>query len=206
MMKWLSLLLLTGCMANNGLGSAAMSEDNIWNLSRLCIGMNESQVLHVMNHPYMKRSFENQGDVYQVWFYVTRPVGLDQSRLVRQNLTPLTFENGVLLGWGFDFYHQVIRKIEKPITPEKAAPSQKQGEDKSLEKAIEGLQNTQDSQKPAIPIMTQSQTPDRDKEAKKRRSKPETKKEKPKKKNDEHPDEQDSKMIEEENDQNFNFW
>lgn len=201
-MKWLPLLLLTGCMSNNGLGSAAMSQDNIWNLTRISIGMNESQVIHVMHHPYMKRSFENDGNVYHIWFYVTRPVGLDQSRLVRQNLTPLTFENGVLLGWGFDFYHHIIRKIEKPV-PSAVPQKPKEDQNKSIEKTIDEIEKTPQSKKRVTPVTSEQETQSKVKEAK-------SKKKKAKENSEENPDpplnEGDEKMIDEENEQNFNFW
>lgn len=210
MMKWLSVLLLllnmTGCLANNGLGSAAASQDNIWNLSRLSIGMNESQVMHVMHQPYMKRSFENEGNIYHIWFYVTRPVGLDQSRLVRQNLTPLTFENGVLLGWGFDFYHHVIRKIEKGPSPATEQKPDKTRE-RSLEKTIEEIETAPNAKSKIVPVTMQKATENKASGAKNKKG------DKPKSKEDEeednskvHLDEEDEEMIKGADEQNFDFW
>lgn len=182
MIKRLSLLLLTGCVANDGLRTMSMSQDNIWNLSRLCIGMDESQVLQIMHYPYQKKTVTHGDAVYQIWFYVTRPVGLAQSRLVRQNMTPLTFENGVLQGWGFAYYQHILG--QKPVEKKVSEPP-KTPDDKSLEHAIEGIEKA--------PVTSQNQE-----------SPP--KEEKPKEEDEEHLDDEDREMIDEEHDQNFNFW
>lgn len=191
MLKKLSLLLLTGCMANDSLRTMSMSQDNVWNLSRLSIGMDESEVLQIMHYPYKKQVIENHGVTYHIWFYVTRPSGLPQSRLVRQNLTPLTFESGVLQGWGFAYYDYILKPQE--VSQEKPQDL----EQKSLQRAIEGIEKnpkkTSEAQKPPS-----SEAP------KKRAKKKEASK--TKEERDEHPDDQDNKMIKEENEQNFDFW
>lgn len=208
MIKRLSLLLLTGCMANNGLTSAAQAEDNIHGISRLCIGMKASQVLQVMNYPYSKKTIEHGEDVYDIWFYVTRGTGLDQSRMVRQNLTPLTFENGVLLGWGNDFYHYVLRRLDetKRVGEEEQKP--KLHEKDSLEKAIEGIETKPSRQRPPASQTLQSQassTPSKKGPSSDQSDKKKEEGEGKKKKKDPLKDE-DRKMIEEENEQNFDFW
>lgn len=196
MLKKLSLLLLTGCMANDGLRTMSMSQDNIWNLTRLCIGMDESEVLQIMHYPYKKQKLECGGSIYNIWFYVTRPSGLDQSRLVRQNLTPLAFEDGVLLGWGYEYYYHVLRRAGEPKTIEKTSETPKEQNQPSLEKAIEGIETK--------PVTSQNQetTP---KQTKQKTQDVEKNKEKEGEK-DEPLNDEDNKMIEDENDQNFNFW
>lgn len=119
-MWWFFLCFLTSCMANSGLSTLATSEININNMSRLSLGMNETEVLHIMRAPHSKRTFQNKGNVYDIWFYITKPTVLAQSRLVPQNLTPLTFKNGILIGWGFDYYNYLIKQEE---LPEEAKPS-----------------------------------------------------------------------------------
>lgn len=181
MMKWLPLILLTGCMSNDGLRTMSMSQDNIWNLSRLCIGMNESQVLQIMHYPYSKKTIETTTEMYQIWFYVTKPSGLGQSRLVRQNLTPLTFENGILKGWGYEFYQYTLKKL----APRQEEPS-KPHDGNSLEKAIEETEATSANES----------TPQN----------PSPKKDKPKKEDKDPLDKEDENMINDGEDQNFNFW
>lgn len=106
------LILLSGCISsrNMSLSTEAWSEDNTNNLSRIYVGMSEEQVLKIMRHPYSQRTFKHNGDVYDVWFYVTRMTAMDQSRMVPQNLTPLTFKNGVLIGWGFSHYNYLLKQ------------------------------------------------------------------------------------------------
>src|SRR5690242_15759272 len=106
-MFWIApfLIFLSGCLpnVNQSLSTGAAASNNVYNLSRVSVGMNEAQVLQIMRHAYSQKSFEYGGDAYDVWFYITRVSGLDQSRMVPQNLTPLIFKNGILLAWGFDY-------------------------------------------------------------------------------------------------------
>lgn len=203
MIRRLSLLLLTGCMANNGLGSYAESQNNIWGLSRLCVGMNESQVLQIMRYPYSKKTLKCEGATYEFWYYVTRQAGLDQSRLVRQNLTPLTFENGMLLGWGHDFQRYILSQLEEPAkTREENLKHPKD----SLQKAIEGMEETrtpvETSQNQKVNKQPSKQSPPQKKD-KKKSQKSQSSKEGDK---DSELDDKSREMIQEENDQNFNFW
>ena len=97
--------VLCGCMPNQGLSTAADSEINIRNISRLERGMNQVQVLKIMRQPYSDSVFVLENDTYDVWFYVTNPTALGQSRMVPLNLTPLAFKNGILIGWGKNYYN-----------------------------------------------------------------------------------------------------
>lgn len=202
MLKKLSLLLLTGCMANDGLRTLSMSQDNIWNLSRLCIGMDESEVLQIMHYPYKKQKLECGDSIYSIWFYVTRPSGLNQSRLVRQNLTPLAFEDGVLLGWGFEYYYHVLRRAGEPKNGEKSSEPPKESDRPSLEKAIEGFET-----KPVTSQNQESSSKQTKKNPKEEQNPPKTNDVNTGEKEDKDPlSEEDNKMIEEGDDQNFNFW
>ncbi len=198
-MRRLSLLfLLTGCMSNDTLGTMSMSQDNIWNLTRLCIGMEESQVLQIMHHPYKKTTINHEGEVYNIWFYVTKPSALDQSRLLRPNLTPLTFQNGVLQGWGFDYYHFVLRNIDE--SPRK---EEKRDDHKSLQKVIEGIEEQK------VPVSGSNTTQNQEVSSNEEEASSEDVKEPSsddaqKKKDPLTP--KDKKMLEEERDQNFDFW
>ena len=88
----LSSMCVASCVTNNGLQYEAVSSTNLYHIARVQKGMGEKQVLQIMHKPYQYESFEVCGDIYDVWFYVTKTTGLDQSRMVPQNLTPLTFK------------------------------------------------------------------------------------------------------------------
>src|SRR5579872_5592875 len=111
--RWLivSGVCLAGCVSNTGLQTDAVSETNRYRLSRVRKGMYEAQVLSVMRQPYNYETFQIGEDVYDVWFYVTNPTVLGQSRMVAQNLTPLSFKNGILVGTGYDYYYFITREM-----------------------------------------------------------------------------------------------
>lgn len=103
-------LSVAGCMASNGLEYESVSTTNLYHIARIRKGMSERQVLHIMHKPYSYESFQVENDIYDVWFYVTRPTGLDQTRMVPQNLTPLTFKNGILVGTGYYWYYYAMKE------------------------------------------------------------------------------------------------
>lgn len=121
---WLILsgICLAGCMANKGLQTDAVSETNRYRLSRVRKGMYEAQVLQIMRQPYKYETFEIGENVFDIWFYVTYPTVLAQSRMVAQNLTPLTFKDGVLVGTGYDYYYFVTREMAKQQAAETPPP------------------------------------------------------------------------------------
>jgi type IV secretory pathway VirB10-like protein len=209
MIRGLWLFLLTGCMSNSGLETMGMTQENVWNLSKLCIGMNESQVLRVMQHPHTKKTITHEGTIYNIWFYVTSPTGMAQSRLVSQNLTPLTFANGFLKGWGFDYYHKILQRLEDRSKPKKIeALPQGPLEDKSLEKTIDILKTSSPAQTPktapAKPVEIISDATES--KPKPKEQKPKSKKEKKSKDSQEQKEKKRDEAIQEDNDQNFDFW
>jgi outer membrane protein assembly factor BamE (lipoprotein component of BamABCDE complex) len=109
----LSAVCVAGCVSNSGLQYDTVSTTNLYHMARIRKGMNETQVLQVMRQPYDYETFELEEDVYDVWFYVTNPTVLGQSRMVAQNLTPLSFKNGILVGTGYDYYYFIIREEAK---------------------------------------------------------------------------------------------
>ena len=138
---WVAFLfLLGGCLTSNGLQYEAVSETNQYRLARVRKGMSQKQVLQVMHKPYSYESFEFDDDIYDVWFYVTRPTGLDQSRMVPQNLTPLTFRNGTLVGRGYYWYYYAMKEqaheasLQSPA--EKKTSKENGAEDKAFEKTL----------------------------------------------------------------------
>lgn len=144
-MKYLALtiggLFLCGCMSNQGLQTLASSEANVWNFSRISEGMTQAQVMRIMRKPYDYKTIEVCGeaclDIYDIWFYVIRPTVLGQSRLVHQNLTPVVFKNGILLGWGYHIYDKVAQSQRSALSNEEKKLKDKELEDKNIEKALE---------------------------------------------------------------------
>jgi len=114
----LAFSIFSGCVANNGLNDSAAAEINIVNLSRLQKGMTQAEVLKIMRHPYDDAVFQMDGDTYDVWFYVTEPRVLGQSRMMPTNVKPLTFKNGILIGWGYRHYEYL--KYRKRLLEEEA--------------------------------------------------------------------------------------
>lgn len=126
-----------GCVANNSLQYDAVAQTNVYRIARVRKGMSEKEVLQIMHKPYKYESFEVDEDIYDVWFYVTKPTGLDQTRMVPQNLTPLTFKNGVLVGTGYSWYYFAMKEqANSAPTPEEEKPKSQQEEDKEFEKAL----------------------------------------------------------------------
>lgn len=165
----LIFLLLSGCLSNNSLDTMSMAVNNISNLSRISVGMNETEVMQIMHKPYSRETIQYQDDTFEFWFYVTRPTGLDQGRLMQQNLTPLAFKNGVLIGWGFNYYNHLVRQEKIQGNQKKIAPVQE--EDVNLEKALEVPASKKGaSPTPKSPTQPSSQTPAQQKPASKENS------------------------------------
>jgi len=128
-------------MPNQTLSVAAAAENNVTNLSYLDRGMSKEQVKKIMRvDPDSDQLFAMDGDIYDVWFYVTRRVVLGQSKMTPLNLTPLTFKNGFLIGWGYPYYNYLKKREAEIEKRKRMAPSQpvkeKDPEDIRLEKLL----------------------------------------------------------------------
>lgn len=186
-------------MTNNSLSTLAQSQENVWNLSRLSIGMCESDVLKIMDKPYKTQCIESENKKYEVWFYVTKASVLGQKRLVKQNVTPLTFQDGVLQGWGFEVYDKLLHADKDAESSRKSSKPQ---EDRRVEKVIQELQK-----KPSRAKKTSQNQSLTDSSKTKKTTKEDSESEKDERKPENSPvDSQDEKMIDDQNDENFNFW
>ncbi len=107
---FVSLVLLSGCLANQGLGTASAAEVNIYRMSEICLGMTEEEVFRIMRYPTREEEILTEEACYDIWFYITRSTALDQSELRPHNLTPLIFKDGVLVGRGYDYYNKLKAK------------------------------------------------------------------------------------------------
>lgn len=131
--------LCSGCIGNQGLRSEAASETNASRLIHVEKGMSQSQVFAVMRNPYSYETFHVGDDVYDIWFYVTRAAGLGQTRMVPQNLTPLTFKNGVLVGTGYNWYHYAMNEEVKQNRAPEEPLHRDDEENKEIENALKPL-------------------------------------------------------------------
>lgn len=132
-------IYFASCMVSNGLEYESVSETNLYHIARVRKGMSERQVLQIMHKPYSYETFEVEDDIYDVWFYVTRVTGLDQTRMVPQNLTPLTFKNGVLVGTEYYWYYYAMKEQAREIAaqnPEVEKPKTQEAEDADFEKTL----------------------------------------------------------------------
>jgi hypothetical protein len=123
MKKLLVLLLclgLTGCASLSGIRIM-----NRQNLLKLSIGMTKQEALNVMgtrtfktyadgtiNNPYRSEILSNkEGRVFEVVHYYTDVKSLD-GVITDDELTPLIFDNGKLIGWGQSFLQDNILKYK----------------------------------------------------------------------------------------------
>lgn len=155
----LSSVFLASCVSNNALQYEAVSSNNVSHMARVRQGMSEKQVLYIMHKPYKYETFEVEDDIYDVWFYVTKTTGLDQSRMVPQNLTPLTFKNGVLVGTGYYWYYFAMREQAADVAsqaPPAPKPKSQNAEDKEFEKTLDeaAKPSREPVQPPQEPVQT----------------------------------------------------
>ena len=85
--------LLTGCGAVKGLEASA----NRSQLDNLKVGMTTDQVRAAMGKPYKSEFYGSK--LY--WFYITE--WQSDGKTTSDEMTPLVFENDILLGWGSNF-------------------------------------------------------------------------------------------------------
>jgi hypothetical protein len=104
---FLSLLLCTGCLYDNTLGTESSAQVNVYNLQQLQIGMNEEEVFQIMKFPTRDEQIILEDGCYDIWFYITRGTALDQPKPLHRNLTPLIFKDGIYVGKGYDRYQKL---------------------------------------------------------------------------------------------------
>lgn len=181
-----------GCLSNNTLGTESMAQINVPHLQELHIGMSEEQVFQIMRAPSETDRIVLDDDCYDVWFYVTRATGLDQSRFSSRNLTPVIFKNGVFVAIGHDYYKKIVLRSKE--SPQKPTPQGTPGK-----KPID-LENLPLEETLKNPTTSSSIPTDQSK------SKPVQKEEDETKKPPIQLDEEDDRMLEDSQEQDFNQW
>ena len=110
------LFLLTGCAGSPGWHSMrissteAESKVNNEKIMSLNIGQTRTEVLKIMGNPSKREVYqlENQ-KIFEFLFYRTSGWSLTDSGDRDYQFTPLAFENEKLVGWGRNYYDNVIR-------------------------------------------------------------------------------------------------
>jgi outer membrane protein assembly factor BamE (lipoprotein component of BamABCDE complex) len=149
-------------MASNSLQYETIAENNLYRIARTRKGMDEKQVLSIMHKPYCYETFVMEDDVYDIWFYVTRTTGLDQTRMVPQNLTPLTFKNGTLVGSGYYWYYFALKEEASEMArrcPPKPKPMTQEQMDQDFEQNHIRAVPQAPTQAPAAKIQTPQVAP-----------------------------------------------
>ncbi len=86
-----AILLLAISCANH-----EMISMNLENLSRLSVGMTKQEVMDIMGEPLTNEVYHEDN----VWHYFTQ-VKWSDGRITHDECTPVFFDDGRLLGWGW---------------------------------------------------------------------------------------------------------
>jgi hypothetical protein len=109
-------ILLVAC-AGSPARTGWEAERNRENMLGLNVGQSKDQVLIVMGKPYKTESYVIDGKPVEFWLYLTEGKSVHDPRLTDAYFTPLSFENGILKGWGRNYYDNTLR-IKKDVTIE----------------------------------------------------------------------------------------
>jgi hypothetical protein len=104
-LKQLFFLIAAVAVLNVFCGCAGTA--NVENARNLRVGMTKAQVLEIMGDPISDETFCKP----DVWFYQIRSVWAD-GLTTEDECVPLVFADGILLGWGNEFYaHHRMNKV-----------------------------------------------------------------------------------------------
>lgn len=102
-------------------------EKNRANLERLAVGMSKEEMLSVMgsgrdiqaynlyspakkfSNPYKSGIYRSGGTEYEVVFYYT-DIHKADGKVTEDELTPIIFRDGRVLGWGWEMFDNTVRK------------------------------------------------------------------------------------------------
>lgn len=140
MKKVLFILLCLGLVGCASLGSVdKLRTENRQNILQLNIGMTKQEVLNVMgtksatdvyasglwgslqlsvNNPYKSEILQGNNKTFEVLYYYTdtkktfKPYAGEMPTIQDDELTPLVFDESKLIGWGWSFLEENIKKYE----------------------------------------------------------------------------------------------
>ncbi len=97
-------VVFSSCSTSTTLVSGSIAEENKINMLNVQKDMTQDEVLCIMGYPD-KNEVESFGDEnYDVWYYQTTETFFGQSKLIFRNFTPFIFKDGILRGWGKNYY------------------------------------------------------------------------------------------------------
>ena len=131
-------LVLAGCATPASMST--ITAPNRINLSKLSIGMNKVKVIEIMGNksfvgivreyvgalgrstntrvsitnPYRSEILQGKDKTFEVIYYVTDVKNNDYA-IADDELTPLVFDNGKLIGWGWSFLQDNVQRHELRI-------------------------------------------------------------------------------------------
>lgn len=121
--------LLGGCYSDT---LTEFRNNNRKNLTKLAIGMTKQEVMEIMGqetgektftnlvgkriflsatNPYRNEILQGKEKTFEVLYYYT-DVKKDDDAITDDELTPMIFDKGKLIGWGVSFLEQNIQKYE----------------------------------------------------------------------------------------------
>ncbi len=119
----LLLLVLVGCASMDNL--VKLRYENRKKLMEIKIGMTKEQAMAIMgtkslkddaasyqrtaDNPYRSETLQGKDKTLEAVFYYTHIRRLDAA-ITDDELTPLVFDNGKLIGWGWGFLNNQIKK------------------------------------------------------------------------------------------------
>lgn len=123
-----AIMILGGCATTN-----TVRTDNRTNLLKLSIGMTKNEAISLMgteeittyqfagvftpftgnkiNNPYRSEILQGENKTFEVLYYYTDKKNADDA-ITDDELTPLIFDNGKLIGWGWSFLQENLQKYE----------------------------------------------------------------------------------------------
>ena len=101
---------ILGC-AGSPMQTGWKAEENRNSMLKLNINMSKEQVLETMGNPRKTEAYLIEKRNIEFWFYLTEglTVGNKAGGIKDEHLTPLSFENGKLIGWGRNFYDRTLK-------------------------------------------------------------------------------------------------
>jgi hypothetical protein len=103
-----------------------------------------------MGGPNKSEQKKYESSIYTVWYYITEPPILGQSRLVSRNYTPLVFQSDKLIGWGKKFYRYTFdidnERYKQAEESRQAYTDDKEEWPRNEHSLIPGMQPTQSTE------------------------------------------------------------
>lgn len=112
------IVFLSGCATLDSIRLV-----NRQRLLQLSIGMSKQDVLKVMgtktetdgfqsiNNPYRSETLRGENKTLEVLYYYT-DIKKSDGAITDDELTPLVFDDGKLIGWGWSFFEDTAKKYE----------------------------------------------------------------------------------------------